>query len=187
MEEPHDWVDHEEHYIQYALKECAEQFDENQALDFFPRKLELFLEDSHSPMKEWDENTQFGPANNENVAAISLITEGLKHAKKVHSYFPHVIDSETPVGNEQWVKKFFWFVSHAQQGDHDLSPWEIDPIAEEMDHYRSYESAINISDSSTGWLDRGIIEEENREGKIFMSCCKKFVFNIADFSMIYKQ
>ena len=46
------------------------------------------------------------------------------------------------------------------------------------------ESTSNISDSSTGWLDRGIIEEENMEGKIFMSCCKKIVFNIADFSMI---
>ena len=67
-----------------------------------------------------------------------------------------------------------------------MSPWEIDPIVE-VDHYRSYKSAINISDSSTGWLDRGIIEEENMEGKNFMSCCKKIVFNIADFSMIYKQ
>ena len=25
------------------------------------------------------------------------------------------------------------------------------------------------------------------EGKIFMSCCKKIVFNIVDFSMIYNQ
>ena len=77
-------------------------------------------------------------------------------------------------------------MSHAQQGDHDLSPWEINPIAEEMDDYRSYKSARNISDSSTRWLDRGITEEKNMEGKIFMSCCKKIVFNIADFSMIYK-
>ena len=84
-------------------------------------------------------------------------------------------------------EEIFLFVSHAQQGDHDLSPWEIDPIVEDMDDYRSYKSAINIFDSSTGWLDRGIIEEENMEGKIFMSCCKKIVFNIADFSMIYKQ
>ena len=89
--------------------------------------------------------------------------------------------------NEQWVKKFFWFVSHAQQGDHDLSPWEIDPIVEEMEDYRSYKLESNIHDSSTGWLDRGITEEENKEGKFFMSCCKKIVFNIADFSMIYKQ
>ena len=44
-----------------------------------------------------------------------------------------------------------------------------------------------MSDSSTGWLDRGITEEENMEGKSCMSCCKKIVFNIADFSMIYKQ
>ena len=36
-------------------------------------------------------------------------------------------------------------------------------------------------------MDRGITEEENLEGKSFMSCCKKIVFNIADFSMIYKQ
>ena len=78
-------------------------------------------------------------------------------------------------------------MSHAQQGDHDLSPWEIDLIAEEMADYRSYKSERNISDSSTGWLDRGITKEENLEGKIFMSCCKKIVFNIADFSMIYKQ
>ena len=111
-----------------------------------------------------------------------MITEGCKHAKKVHSSFPHVIDSETPVGNEQWVKKFFWFVSHAQQGDHDLSPWEIDPIVEEMDDYRSYKSTRNILDSSNGWLDRGITEDKNMEGKSFMSCCKKIVFNIADFS-----
>ena len=64
----------------------------------------------------WDESTQFGPANNEKVAAISMIIEGCKHAKKVHSSFPHVLDLETPMGNEQWVKNFFWFVSHAQQG-----------------------------------------------------------------------
>ena len=91
------------------------------------------------------------------------------------------------MGNEHWVKKFFWFVSHAKQGDNDLSPWEIDPIAEDMDDYRSYKSAINILDSSTGWLDRGVTEEEIMEGKCFMSCCKKIVFNIAYFSMIYKQ
>ena len=78
-------------------------------------------------------------------------------------------------------------MSHVQQGDHDLSPWEIDPIAEGMVDYRSYKSASNIYDSSTRWLDRGITEEENLEGKIFMSCCKKIVFNIVDFSMIYKQ
>ena len=107
--------------------------------------LELFLEYSHSPMEEWDESTQFLTTNNEKIAAISMITEGYKHAKKVHSYFPHVLDSEKPMGNEQWVKKFFWFVSHAQQGDHDLSPGEIDPIAEDMYHYRSYKSAINTS------------------------------------------
>ena len=64
MEEPHEWVDHEEHSLQYVLEECAKQFDENQTLDFFPRKLELFLEDRHSPMEEWDESTQFGPAKN---------------------------------------------------------------------------------------------------------------------------
>ena len=86
-------MDHEENYIHYVLKECAEHFYENQALDFFPRKLELFLEDRHSPMEECDESTQFGPANNEKVAAISMITEGCKHAKKVHISFPHVLDS----------------------------------------------------------------------------------------------
>ena len=187
MEEPHEWVDHEEHSIRYVLKECVEQFYENEALDFFPRKLELFLDDSHSPMEKWDESTQFGLANNEKFVAISLITKGCKHAKKVHSSFPHVLDSETPMGNEQWVKTFFWFVSHTQQGDHDLSPWEIDPIAEEMDDYRSYKSERNIYDSSTNWFHRGITEEENMEVKIFMSCCKKYVFNIVDFSMIYKQ
>ena len=52
--------------------------------------------------------------------------------------------------------------------------------------YRLYKSARNISDSSTGWLDRVITEKENMEGKSFMSCCKKIVFNIDDFSMIYK-
>ena len=167
MEEPQEWVDHEEHSIRYVIKECAEQFYENQALDFFPRKLEMFLEDRHTPMEEWDESTQFGQANNEEVSAISLITEGCRHANKVHSSFPHVLDSETPMRNEQWVKNFFWFVSHAQHGDHDLSPWEIDPIVEEMDNYRSYKSAINNSDYSSGWLDRGITEEENMEGKKF--------------------
>ena len=60
MEEPHEWVEHEENSIQYVLKDCAKQFYENQALDFFPRKLELFLEDSHSPIEEWDERTQIG-------------------------------------------------------------------------------------------------------------------------------
>ena len=48
MEEPHDWVDHEDNSIWYVLKEYVEHFYENQALDFFPRKLELFLEDTLS-------------------------------------------------------------------------------------------------------------------------------------------
>ena len=100
MEEPHDWMDHEDHSIWYVLKECAEQFYENQALDFFPRKLELFLEDRHSPMEEWDESTQFGIDNNEKYAAISMINKGLKHENKVHSSFPHVLDSKTRMGNE---------------------------------------------------------------------------------------
>ena len=95
MEEPHEWVDHEDHSIQYVLEECAKQFDENQALDFFPRKLEMFLEDSHSPMEKWDERTQFGPSNNEKFAAITLITESCINAKKVHSSFPYVLDSTT--------------------------------------------------------------------------------------------
>ena len=63
-------MDHEEHSIRYSFKECAKQFYENQALDLFPKKLELFLEDSHSPMEEWDESTQFGPANDEKVVGI---------------------------------------------------------------------------------------------------------------------
>ena len=75
-------------------------------------------------------------------------------------------------------------MSHVQQGDHDLSPWEIYPIVEEMADYRSYKSESNIYDSSTGWLDRGIIEEENMEGKSFMSCYKEIHFNISDFYMI---
>ena len=101
----------------------VQHFYENQALDFFPRKLEFSLEDSHSPMEEWDKSTQFEPANNKKFAAISLITEGFIHAKAVHSSFPLVLDSATPMGNEWWVKKFFWFVSYVHQGDHDLSPW----------------------------------------------------------------
>ena len=70
----------------------------------------------------WDERTQFGPENNAKFTAISLITEGFIHAKKVHSSFPHALYSATPMGNEQWVKTFLWFVSHVQQGDHGLSP-----------------------------------------------------------------
>ena len=89
-------MENEEHSILYALKKCVELFYENQALDFFPRKLELFLEDKHSPMEEWDEKTQFGPANNKKVTAITHINEGCKHAKKVHSSFPNVLDLETP-------------------------------------------------------------------------------------------
>ena len=41
-------------------------------------------------------------------------------------------------------------------GDHDLSPWDIDPIAKYMDGYISYNSTRNISDSSTICLDKGI-------------------------------
>ena len=137
MDEPHERMDHEEHSIRYVLEECAEQFDENQALDFFPWKLELFLEDNHSPMEEWDQRTQFGLENNEKFVAIILIIEGCRHAKKVHSSFPHVLDSTTPMGNEQSVKNFFWFVSHVQQGGHDLYAWEINPTVEDMSDYIS--------------------------------------------------
>ena len=54
-------MEHEEHSIQYVLEECAEQFDENQALDFFPRKLELFLEDNRSPMSGMIAPNSFQP------------------------------------------------------------------------------------------------------------------------------
>ena len=65
MEEPREWVHNEENSIWYVLEECSEQFDENQALNFFPNKLELFLHDSHSPIEEWDEIIEFVPSNNE--------------------------------------------------------------------------------------------------------------------------
>ena len=90
-----------------CLKSLQNSLMRTKHLIQFPRKLELFLKDNHSPMEEWDESTQFGPANNENIAAISLITEVCGHAKKVHSSFPHVLYSTTPMGNEQWVKIFF--------------------------------------------------------------------------------
>ena len=42
MEESHDMVDHDMHLFLHVLENCANKPDQNQALDLFQRKLELF-------------------------------------------------------------------------------------------------------------------------------------------------
>ena len=42
MEESHEMLDHEMHMVLHVLDDCADKLDENQALEIFQRKLELF-------------------------------------------------------------------------------------------------------------------------------------------------
>ena len=74
-----------------------------------------------------------------------------------------------------------------EEGPHELPMWKINFTLEYLADYIPCKSENQSAYPCIGWLDRGINEEENMEGKSFMSCCKKIVFNIADFSMIYKQ
>ena len=73
-----------------------------------------------------------------------------------------------------------------EEGPHELPMWKGTLNLEYVADYIPCKSENKITYPFIDWLERGITEEENLEGKSFMSCCKKFVFNIADFSMIYK-
>ena len=73
-----------------------------------------------------------------------------------------------------------------EEGPHELPMWKGYFTLEYVADYIPCKSENQSAYPCIDWLDRGIIEEENMEGKIFMSCCKEIVFNIVDFSMIYK-
>ena len=60
MEESHEMVDHEIHLVLHVLEDCANKFEENQALDLFQRKLKLFSGEGLFSMEEIDEFTSVG-------------------------------------------------------------------------------------------------------------------------------
>ena len=60
MEESHDMVDHEMHLVLHVLEDCADKLEENQALDLFQRKLELFYGESLFSMEYLDEHILVG-------------------------------------------------------------------------------------------------------------------------------
>ena len=65
MEESHEMVDHEMHLVLHVLEDCANKLEENQALDLFQRKLELFYEESLFSMEKSYETTLVGSTSDE--------------------------------------------------------------------------------------------------------------------------
>ena len=62
MEESHEMVYHEMHLVLHVLEDFADDLEENQALDLFHRKLELFSGESLFSMEEAYELTSIGSA-----------------------------------------------------------------------------------------------------------------------------
>ena len=65
MEGYHEKVDHVMNLVLHVLEDYADKLDENQALDLFQRKLELFSRESLFSMEELDELTLVGSSNDE--------------------------------------------------------------------------------------------------------------------------
>ena len=65
MEEYHEMVDHEMHFLFHVLENCANKLAQNQALDLFKKQMELFSGESVFSMEETDEITLVGSAIND--------------------------------------------------------------------------------------------------------------------------
>ena len=65
IEESHEMVDHEMHVVLHVLQDYVDKLEENQALDLFQRKMELFSGESLFSMEESDELTLVGSASDE--------------------------------------------------------------------------------------------------------------------------
>ena len=83
MEESHEMVDHEMHLVLHVLENCVDKPDQNQALDLFHRKLELFSKESLFSMEEAHEFTSIGSAIEEEEAAISWVDKYCRYI--IHS------------------------------------------------------------------------------------------------------
>ena len=58
------------HLFLHVLEDCVDKLEENQALNIFQRKLELFSVESFFSMEELDEPTLVGLASDEEYEAI---------------------------------------------------------------------------------------------------------------------
>ena len=85
------------------LKDCVGNFDENQALGLFPKKLELIHGNNLFPMGELDED-----ADGE---AIMWVDNYCKYM--IHSYTRTSISASSS-GDENWVKEFFLLVQQEE-------------------------------------------------------------------------
>ena len=61
------------HLVLNVLEDSADKLEENQALDLFQRKLELFSVESFFSMEELDEHALVGLASDEEYEAIRWV------------------------------------------------------------------------------------------------------------------
>ena len=113
MKECHDMVDHEMHLVFHVLEDCADKIDENQALDLFQRKLELFSGESLFSMEESNEITLVVLTSDEEYAAISLLDEYCREL--IHSSSPYTSISSKSGGDENWENEFSLLVPHEEK------------------------------------------------------------------------
>ena len=87
----------------HVLEDCADKFDENQALRLFQKKLELFSRKNLFPMKESNED-EYGEA-------ISWVDEYC--IDLIHSS-THTSISTSSSGDENWEKEFSLLVQQEE-------------------------------------------------------------------------
>ena len=90
-------VDHEMHLFLHAIENCANNLDQNQALDLFQRKLELFSGESLFSMEETHELTSVGSAIKEEEKIVSWVD---KYCKDLIQISTHTSISASSNGDE---------------------------------------------------------------------------------------
>ena len=98
MEKYHELLDHEMHLVLNVLEDRADKLDENQALDLFYRKLELFAREILFSMEDSDEITLVGSTSDEEDATISFVDVYCREL--IHDSSPHTSISSTSGGDE---------------------------------------------------------------------------------------
>ena len=97
---------HEMHLVFHVLENCAENPNQNQALNLFQRKLELFSRENLFPMEESDEY--------EYEASISWVDKYYRDL--IHSS-THTSILASSSGDENWENEFSLLVQQEELED----------------------------------------------------------------------
>ena len=107
-------VEDEVHVDMQVLGQAAFQQEGNQALVLVHRDYELPLGESCRSLEEEHDLITMVPANVGEDAFKILRGKSCKEVRLVHNFSLPTSFSATPIGNEVWVKCFFFIVPHEE-------------------------------------------------------------------------